>query len=355
MSEKKPSLLRIYALSTIISAALIAFVGVKVGIAGLLLVLVLAALEITFSVDNAVVNTRILERMSRAWQQAFLTVGIFIAVFGVRVILPLYIVSLAANLDMASVVDLALNHPDEYGHKLEDSHILISAFGGIFLFMLFLDFFFQKRRVKWLVGVEKVLEKAGKLESLSIVIALATLLGISSTLEGEDKIVALTSGAFGLLLYLIINSLDTLLEKSKVSQNLQSTAKSTFKAGLIGFIYLNIVDASFSLDGVIGAFAITDQILLIAVGLGIGALYVRVITLHMLSHGVLNRYKFVEHGAHYAIGILAVLMLVSIKYEVSEIVSGLSGLAFVVTAVVHSYINNKREQQKAPATKSKKA
>src|SRR5690349_10392720 len=121
MSQKKPSLLRIYALSTIISIALVAFVGIKVGVAGLLLVIVLAALEITFSVDNAVVNTRILERMSHAWQQAFLTIGMVIAVFGVRVILPLYIVSLAAHLDMGSVIDLALNHPDEYGHKLEDS------------------------------------------------------------------------------------------------------------------------------------------------------------------------------------------------------------------------------------------
>lgn len=349
MSQKKPSLLRIYAFSTIISVALVAFVGIKVGIAGLLLVLVLAALEITFSVDNAVVNTRILERMSYAWQQAFLTVGMVIAVFGVRVILPLYIVSLAAHLDMGSVINLALNNPDEYGHRLEDSHVMISSFGGIFLLMIFLDFFFQKRQTKWLVGIEKILEKAGKLESLSVIIALATLLGISSMLDGEDQKVAITSGVIGLLLYLLMNSLDTLLEKSKMSTSLQSTAQNTFKAGLIGFIYLNVIDASFSLDGVIGAFAITDKILLIAVGLGVGALYVRVITLHMLRHQVLNRYKFMEHGAHYAIGILAALMLVSLKYEVSDIITGLSGVAFVVTAVVHSYIENKRDQ--AAATK----
>ncbi len=344
MSQKKPSLLRIYALSTIISIALVAFVGIKVGVAGLLLVIVLAALEITFSVDNAVVNTRILERMSHAWQQAFLTIGMVIAVFGVRVILPLYIVSLAAHLDMGSVIDLALNHPDEYGHKLEDSHIMISSFGGIFLLMIFLDFFFQKRRTKWLVRIETILEKAGKLESLSVVLALVTLLGAASLLNGEDRQTALISGAVGLLLYLLMNSLDTLLEKSKISTNLQSHAQATFKAGLIGFIYLNIVDASFSLDGVIGAFAITNQILLIAAGLGIGALYVRVITLHMLRHDVLNKYKFMEHGAHYAIGILAAIMLISLKYEVSEVVTGLSGVAFVVTAFAHSYISNKREQ-----------
>jgi hypothetical protein len=350
MSKKPPSIFRIYFFATLISAALVAFIGVKAGIAGLLLVLVLAALEITFSVDNAVINTRILEKMSNAWQQAFLTVGILIAVFGVRVILPLYIVSLAANLDMASVVDLALNNPDEYGHKLEDSHVMIGAFGGTFLLMIFLDFFFHKRRVKWLVGIEKVLEKAGKLESLSVVIALGALLGISTQLDSHDQKVALTSGVIGLLIYLLINSLDTLLEKSNVSKNLQSGAQTTFKAGLVGFLYLNVVDASFSLDGVIGAFAITNQILLIAVGLGIGALYVRVITIHMLRHQVLNRYRFMEHGAHYAIGILAILMLASLKFHISEVVTGLTGIAFVITAIFHSYLLNRRDEKRSART-----
>lgn len=347
MSGKKPSIARIYALSTVISVALIAFVGFKAGMAALLLVLVLAALEITFSVDNAVINTRILEKMSYAWQQAFLTVGIIVAVFGVRVILPLYIVSIASGLGMGEVVDLALNHPEEYGHQLEESHIMIGAFGGTFLLMIFLDFFFQKRRVKWLKRVETILEKAGKLESLSVVVALGTLLGVSSLLHGHEQQVALTSGIIGLLIYLAINSMDTLLEKSSISQNLQKSAQSTFKAGLIGFIYLNIVDASFSLDGVIGAFAITNQILLIAVGLGVGALYVRVMTIHMLRHGVLNKYKYMEHGAHYAIGILAVLMLVSLKVEVSEVVTGLSGIAFVITAVLQSHLERKRELKNA--------
>ncbi len=344
MSSKKPtSIFRIYAFSTIISAGLVAFVGFKLGIAALVLVLILAALEITFSVDNAVINTKILEKMTPAWQQAFLTVGIFIAVFGVRVILPLYIVSLATGLSMPATFDLAINDPETYGHKLEDSHVLISAFGGVFLMMIFLDFFFQKRKTKWLKGIEETLQNVGKLESMSVILALVTLLGVSSLLEGHEREEAMLAGTLGLLVYLIINSLDTLLEKSSVSKNLQSTAKNTFKAGLVGFLYLNVVDASFSLDGVIGAFAITNQILLIAVGLGVGALYVRVITLHMLQHGVLNRYRFMEHGAHYAIGILAILMLASIKFHVPEAVTGLAGVAFIVTAVAHSYLLNKRD------------
>lgn len=342
MAKKKTSLLRIYALSTVISVGLIAFVGVKAGIAALFLVLVLAALEITFSVDNAVVNTRILEKMSPTWQRAFLTVGIVIAVFGVRVILPLAIVSGLSGLSMGDALNLALNDPEEYGHQLEDAHPIIAAFGGVFLMMIFLDFFLKERKIKWLKTIETILAKAGKLQNLSIILASASLLTFSSFLPGEEHLDVLTAGFFGLLTYLLMTSFDTILHNSSVEKNLAKGTSASFKAGLIGFLYLMVVDASFSLDGVIGAFAITSQILIIAVGLGIGALYVRVITLHMLQRGTLDEYRYLEHGAHYAIGILAVLLLASLKFHISEVVTGLAGMAFVVTAVVHSYIAKKR-------------
>ena len=342
MAKQKSSLTRIYALSTVFSVALIAFVGVKAGLAALFLVLVLAALEITFSVDNAVVNTRILEKMSPTWQRAFLTVGIVIAVFGVRVILPLAIVSGLSGLGMSDVLDLALNNPEEYGHKLEEAHPIIAAFGGVFLMMIFLDFFLKERKIKWLKALENILAKAGKLQNMSIILTSFTLLAFSSFLPSEEHLDVLTAGFFGLLTYLIMVSFDTVLHNSSVEKNLSKGVNSTFRAGLIGFLYLMVVDASFSLDGVIGAFAITSQILIIAVGLGIGALYVRVITLHMLQHGTLDEYKYIEHGAHYAIGILAALLLASLKFHISEVVTGLAGMAFVVTAVVHSYIAKKR-------------
>lgn len=343
---KPPSLLRIYAFSTVVSVALIAFVGFKAGIAALFLVLVLAALEITFSVDNAVVNTRILERMTPAWQQAFLTVGIVIAVFGVRVVLPLAIVAGAAGLSMPQVLDLALNNPTEYGHQLETAHPVIAAFGGIFLMMIFLDFFFKERKIKWLKTVENILATTGKLQNMSIILASGSLLFMSSFLHHEERLDVLTAGFLGLLTYLVINSFDTILHGAGIENKLSKGVNSTFKAGLIGFIYLNVVDASFSLDGVIGAFAITDQILLIATGLGIGALYVRVMTVHMLRHGVLDEYRYLEHGAHYAIGILAILLLVSLKFHVSEVVTGLTGMLFVVTAVVQSVIEAKNDKKK---------
>lgn len=346
MSKNKSSLLRIYAFSTIVSVGLVAFVGFQAGIKALFLVLVLAALEITFSVDNAVVNTRILERMTAAWQTAFLTVGIVIAVFGVRVVLPLAIVAAAAGLSMPAVLDLAINNSAEYGHQLETAHPTIAAFGGIFLMMIFLDFFFKERKIKWLKFIESALVKTGKLQNMSIILASASLLLVSSFLGSEERLSVLTAGFLGLLTYLIINSLDTVLNKVGIEKNISKGVNTTFKAGLIGFIYLNVVDASFSLDGVIGAFAITDQILLIATGLGIGALYVRVMTVHMLRHGVLEQYRYLEHGAHYAIGILAILLLASLKFHISEVVTGLTGMLFVVTALVQSYIEAKADRKR---------
>ena len=346
MSKKQSSLLRIYAFATVISILLIAFVGFKAGIGALVLVLVLAALEITFSVDNAVVNTRILEKMSAGWQQAFLTVGIVVAVFGVRIILPLAIVAGLAGMSMPEVWDLALNNPAEYGNQLEAAHPVIAAFGGVFLMMIFLDFFFKDRKIKWLKTLETILVKAGKLQNLSIILACTLLLTFTSFLPSEEHLDVMTAGFFGLLTYLVIVSFDTILQHAGVEKNLSNGVSNTFKAGLIGFIYLLIVDASFSLDGVIGAFAITDQILLIATGLGIGALYVRVMTVHMLRNGVLEQYRYLEHGAHYAIGVLALLMLISLKIEVSEFVTGLAGILFVATALGHSYYAAKSDHKK---------
>jgi uncharacterized protein len=348
-SKKPPSILRIYGLSTIVSLALVAFVGFQEGLAALLLVLILVGLEITFSFDNAVVNTRILQKMSPGWQQAFLTVGILIAVVGVRVVLPLLIVAGAAGISMGEVVNLALNNPEKYGEELEHAHPMIASFGGIFLLMIALDFFFARRKTKWLKNIENVLQKAGKLESISVIVALVALFISSKLVHGEEQLQVMTWGLIGLLTYLAINAFDTLLEKSGIESNLQKNTQATFRAGLVGFLYLNVIDASFSLDGVIGAFAITNEILLIGVGLGVGALYVRVITVHMLRHKVLDQYKYMEHGAHYAIWILALIMLASLKFHIPEAVAGLGGVVVIIAAIVWSRV----EPHKAKRVASK--
>ena len=115
------------------------------GPTGLALVAVLSILEISLSFDNAVVNAKVLDRMSPFWQKIFLTVGIAIAVFGMRLVFPLVIVALTAQLGPFQAFDLALNDSDRYHALMNDAYPTIAAFGGMFLRMLFLNFVFVER------------------------------------------------------------------------------------------------------------------------------------------------------------------------------------------------------------------
>lgn len=332
----KKSLIRFYGSSTVISLVLIGLVGWQIGISALVLTLVLAALEITFSFDNAVINAKILKNMSTGWQQAFIWVGIPIAVFGVRVFLPLLIVSMIAGSNIVDITNLALNDPEEYAKLLDKAHYMISSFGGIFLLMLSLDFFFEHKKVRWLKSVEAVMMKAGTMESLTVMVALLVIGFAGSIVDASHRLDVYTAGIVGMFVYLAIRAMNILLARSGVNKAVKNGAKATFKAGLIGFIYLQVVDASFSLDSVIGAFAITKEILIIAVGLGIGAIYVRSMTIHMLRSNTLDNYKYMEHGAHYAIGILAFIMIASLKYDIPEYITGLSGIVVITASIVHS-------------------
>ena len=345
MAKTKHSLLRLYGFALTLSAFLLLFVGYKEGFQAFMTVLVLAALEVTFSFDNAIINAKVLEKMSKGWQFIFMTVGIFVAVFVVRVLLPIYIVALTTSTAFASVVDLVLHDATAYADKLEIAQPMIAAFGGMFLLMIFLDFIFESRDIRWLKKIEVNLHRIGKIENASITLAIAALLATVSWFTPTDEHEkVLIAGLIGLVTYLVINALDSLVSHDKV--HAADAKKSTFKAGLIGFMYLELIDASFSLDGVVGAFAITKSVLLIAVGLGIGALFVRAMTVHLLRRGVLNKYRYLEHGAHYAIGILAVVMLLSIKLEVPEAITGGTGILVIFAALTHSHVEARRHHAK---------
>lgn len=301
------------------------------GFAGLFTVSILAVLEISFSFDNSVINAKILERMSEKWQKLFLTVGILIAVFGMRLLFPLLIVALATHESPLAALAMAINNPKEYAHNLHLAHPAIAGFGGVFLGMLFLDWLFEDRKIRWLKPLENFFAKIGKLEKLSIIVMLTVI-----TLAGSltQSMTVLMAGMSGLIAYLIVNSLDAAFDAD--------TAALAAKAGLGTFIYLEMIDASFSFDGVIGAFAITSNIFLIALGLGIGAMYIRSMTVELVKRKTLAEYIYLEHGAHWAIGILAVFMLLSISHDIPEIVTGLTGVVLIGLAFVHSIFNKRR-------------
>ncbi|MEW2078825.1 DUF475 domain-containing protein [Streptomyces sp. NPDC013433] len=330
------------------------------------IVAILSVLEISLSFDNAVVNAGILKKMSAFWQKIFLTIGILIAVFGMRLIFPVVIVAISASLGPVEAVDLALNDADRYQELVTDAHPAIAAFGGMFLLMIFLDFIFEDRDIKWLGWIERPLAKLGKVDMLSACTALIVLLLTALFLAPHAHLHAgsadktetvLLSGVAGLITYLVVGGLSGFFEnrleeaeereheaeeKAKAEGKQVTAGAMVGKAAFFMFLYLEVLDASFSFDGVIGAFAITNDIVLMALGLGIGAMYVRSLTVYLVRQGTLDDYVYLEHGAHYAIGALATILLVTIRFEVNEIITGLIGVVLIAWSFRSSVRRNKR-------------
>ncbi|WP_139981269.1 DUF475 domain-containing protein [Nocardioides litoris] len=326
------------------------------GTAAVAIVAILIVLEVSLSFDNAVVNAKVLNRMSEFWVKIFLTVGILIAVFGMRLLFPLVIVFVTADLTPLQAWELALERrpesdPTSYAAILNDAHPLIAAFGGMFLLMIFLDFVFDEdKEHHWLGPIERPLAKAAAFPAITSLVALVWLFAFSRIFPEEaDQL--LLAGVFGMILYLLVGGLGDFFDggfedddESDEAERARATGqvvKATGKAAFSLFLYLELLDASFSFDGVIGAFAITTDPIIIAIGLGVGAFYVRSITIYLVHQGTLSEYVYLEHGAHWAIGALALLLFVSVGPHIPEVVTGLIGVAFVAAALWSSIRYNK--------------
>lgn len=291
---------------------------------GLITVAILIAFEVSLSFDNAVVNAKILENMTQQWRDRFITYGLPIAVFGMRFVFPILIVAIATGTGMYETFSIAVNDPTAYQSLLQSNETGIFAFGGAFLLMIFLGFFLDDdREEKWLTILEtsSLTKFSSSIQHIEVIIAV--MVGLILTYLTNSPTVALAFFG-GVLLHELISSLDDLLSTNGV------------RHGLIGLLYLEVLDASFSFDGVIGAFAVTNNIFLIMIGLGIGAMYVRAMTLDFVESNTLATYRYLEHGAHYAIGALATIMLLKIFTHIPEVVTGLIGVGFILIAFIHS-------------------
>ena len=293
-------------------------------------------MEISLSFDNAVVNASILKDMDEKWQQLFLTVGILIAVVGMRLVFPIAIVAIATGLGAIDVINMALQQPQEYARYVNDSHVAIASFGGMFLLLVFLSFMFDSNKeIHWLGILEEKMQMLGKLEIISILIALITLFALQELLPLDDaaRLTVFMAGLTGIILYIAVSSLGLFFKSDAQGDAAVSTVK---RSGAMGFLYLEVLDASFSLDGVIGAFAITNDIIIIMLGLTVGAMFVRSMTIHLVRKGTLDEYIYLEHGAHYGIGALAVIMLLGIHFHISEIITGFVGISFIALSLYSS-------------------
>lgn len=334
--------LRIFAFSGIITLLIGAFVVYQLGISVLWLFVVLAIMEVTFSFDNAVVNSRILGKMSPLWQKLFLTLGIFIAVFVVRFALPIVIVQLATGIGFKEVLDLAFNNPDQYGEEVHKAAPVIDAFGGAFLLMLGISYFLDHDKVvHWLRPIERAMAWAGQVRFIKVIIMSIVAALLYFTVDSDLRNTVLLSSVLGIILHVGLETASKVFDKS-----MEKTSKVKHQVGwaaFASFMYLEVLDASFSFDGVIGAFAITNSVILIVAGLGVGAFWVRSLTVYLLRTGTLAKYRYLEHGAHWAILALGVMMLIKLYHvELPEYVTGSLGLVFIMTAVITSIIEKRR-------------
>jgi uncharacterized protein len=299
-------------------------------------------MEVSLSFDNAVVNAAVLRHMPPKWQKRFLTWGILIAVFGMRLVFPVVIVAVAAGLGFVEVTRMALTDPAEYASHLKAAHVTIAAFGGMFLLLVFLDFVFDEaKEVHWLVGIERRLSAIGRLQAVAVGTALGVLLVAHLFLPEEERLTAMVAGVVGVVTYVGVKGLSGLAGTS------EEAAGAAVRSGAAGFMYLEVLDASFSLDGVIGAFAMTTDVVIIMIGLAIGALFVRTLTVQMVRKGTLEEYRYLEHGAHWGIGALAVIMLVSMRVEVPELVTGLIGVSLIGLSLLSSIAYRRRHRRAA--------
>ena len=286
-----------------------------------------------------------LEKMSHKWRHRFLTWGIAIAVFGMRFLFPILVVSIFANLSMAEVTRIALNDSDKYAHYLHLTHAPIVSFGGIFLLMLFLHYFFNhEKTVHWIKPLEDWLSHLDHLRGIEVIIALLMIFLTQSFAKDVQTQLAITlSGIAGIITYLAIDGLSHYLERHE-QQRLAKCTETAACGGFVAFMYLELIDASFSLDGVLGAFALSKDIIIISIGLAIGAMFVRSLTIMLVEKKTLAQFLYLEHGAHWAIGALAIIMLISTEIEVPEVVTGVIGLVFILLSLISSVIYNKTHQ-----------
>jgi hypothetical protein len=314
--------------------------GFEAGLSALALVAILSVLEVSLSFDNAVVNATILQHWDAQWRRIFLVWGILVAVVGMRLLFPILIVALASSRSLSFVVDLAFRHPAEYAAQLTSSKYLVEAFGGAFLMMIALEFFLDREKDQhWLGPLEARLAALGQIEAIQGFLTLGTVLAVAHFVAPDAERAGFeVAGVLGVMAFIGSKGLGTLLGGDQAE-----AGEKIIRASVGGFLYLELLDASFSFDGVIGAVAVTTSLPLIMFGLGTGAYFVRSLTVMLVDRGKLAEYRYLAHGAYYAIAVLAGIMFASVRYEIPDIVTGFIGALLIIVAFFSSSIANRRD------------
>jgi len=297
------------------------------GIKGVFEGTTLSLLEMSLSFDNAVMNAVVLSGMSALWRKRFLTWGMVIAVFGMRFLFPVLIVSFTSGLKVEKVVELAFKEPTEYAHYLENAEPLILAFGGAFLLMVFINWLFDAgKELFWIESLEEKATRIAKLGEVKLIVAVGIVLLIGYL---KKDFYILASMLLGIFLFEIVHFIKEAIENFKERRGFTG-------AGIGAFIYLELLDASCSLDGTVGAFAISQNLIIITVGLSVGAFILRSLTLYFVESGKLKELPYLEHGAHWGIGGLGIMMLLQLFFHIPEVLISTVALAFILSSLYSS-------------------
>ncbi|MDO8580284.1 MAG: DUF475 domain-containing protein [Candidatus Omnitrophota bacterium] len=287
-------------------------------LSGLLIIIGLCVFEIVSSLDNAVVNADVLATMSVRWRKWFLIWGIFSSVFLVRGLLPWLIVWFAnPSLGMWGALTATFSNDPHVAETLEQSAPILLIGGGIFLIFLFLHWLFLEPKNFGLPAEEFFHRQGGwfyALVSLVLTVVIWHALQINPMMA--------FSASIGASIFFITHGFKEHAARVEAEIKTKSNLSDISK-----LLYLEVLDASFSIDGVIGAFAFTMSVPLILLGNGVGALVVRELTIKGVDQ--IRRYPYLKNGAMYSIFCLGIIMLLhSFGYHIPEYVTPI--ITFIV-------------------------
>lgn len=260
-------------------------------------ILGLIVFEVISSVDNAIVNAHVLKTVPEKYRKFFLLWGLLLAVFVMRGVLPFVIVWIAnAGISFNELVHLVFSDPALMEESLEHSKPLLLLGGGVYLFFVFLAWLFLEEK-KYAFFVEHFIHKQSVwfYAISSIFITLVVYLSVKI-----DPLLALAASIGASAFFLTDGFRHNAEQKEKELHGSSMSAWSKL-------LYLEVLDASFSIDGVIGAFAFTMSVPLILIGNGIGAFVVREVTIKGIN--TISKFAYLKNGAMYSIGMLGALMV----------------------------------------------
>ncbi len=302
----------------------------------------LIVFEVVNSVDNAIVNASVLKTMGKLWRKRFLLIGILTSVFLVRFLLPLVIVWISVPTISGPDLFLAFTGQSEVAaNAIELQKPLILMFGAVFLLFLYFHWLFLEKKEP--LYIERFIkEKHGVW-----FFAFAALFLVVVMYLARSNPMVMLAAAIGSATFFIVYGLRQTAEANERRLVEGSSGLSDFSK----FVYLEVLDTTFSFDGVIGAFAFTINLLLIFIGIGIGALVVRELTVKSIES--IAKYKYLKNGALTSIGFLGLFMLIeSFNIDLPSYVPILITFIVIGSALYMSLRALKSVKPKTPVIKA---